>query len=57
MRVGESVTISGGCDGTKATCEAIFANLINFGGQPDMPNTSSLYESPEQADAASFNTP
>ena len=55
FRVGDSITVVGGCDGTKSTCESVFENKVNFGGQPDMPDTSIMYESPEQADATSFD--
>jgi len=57
MVVGDTVKVSGGCDGTKATCTVTFDNLINFGGQFNMPNTSSLYESPEQVDSEAFTSP
>ena len=51
IRVGDTVTITGGCDGTLTTCRTVFDNEINFGGIPYMPKTSKLYESPQQATA------
>ena len=55
IRVGDQVRVTAGCDGTLQTCSNIFNNRINFGGQPLMPDTSQLYESPQQADAVEFN--
>jgi hypothetical protein len=50
IRVGDGIIVVGGCDGTRFTCLGTFENEVNFGGQPEMPNTSTLYESPQQAD-------
>ena len=38
LTVGDSFTMFFGCDKTQATCQVRFNNLINFGGQPYVPN-------------------
>ena len=35
--VGDTFTAYPGCDLTQATCSARFANLVNFGGMPNIP--------------------
>jgi uncharacterized phage protein (TIGR02218 family) len=37
VAVGDSFTVSAGCDKTLATCSAKFANVVNFRGFPHMP--------------------
>lgn len=34
---GDAFNVRPGCDKTKATCTAKFANIVNYGGQPDIP--------------------
>lgn len=55
MRVGDQIEVFAGCDGTIGTCERIYDNKINFGGQTQMPDTSQLYEAPQQADATEYD--
>jgi hypothetical protein len=38
--IGASVSVSLGCDGTIVSCEFIHNNLINFGGENNMPTTN-----------------
>lgn len=40
LAVGDTVTIYPGCDGTRATCDSRFGNLLNHGGFPHMPGES-----------------
>jgi uncharacterized phage protein (TIGR02218 family) len=37
MQVGDTFTITAGCDKTIDTCRDRFSNAVNFGGFPDMP--------------------
>lgn len=39
---GDSVRVTVGCDKTRATCKAVFANVINFQGEPDVPGLDAL---------------
>ncbi|UYD21449.1 phage BR0599 family protein [Vibrio alginolyticus] len=38
LEVGSTVTLTAGCDRTKATCQAKFNNLANYGGYLAVPN-------------------
>lgn len=40
---GDTFTITAGCDKSRATCKAKFANVINFRGYPDVPGNDSLF--------------
>lgn len=40
--VGDTVRITAGCDKSRATCRAVFANTINFQGEPDLPGLDAL---------------
>ena len=39
---GDSVRVTAGCDKSRTTCHTVFANAINFQGEPDLPGTDSL---------------
>jgi len=41
-QVGDTLTVSDGCDKTRATCRDRFANMLNFGGWPDSPGTANV---------------
>lgn len=38
--IGDALTVTEGCDKTRATCRDRFANMLNFGGFPDSPGTA-----------------
>jgi uncharacterized phage protein (TIGR02218 family) len=38
IEVGDTVTVSPGCDHTTATCSSTYGNLANYGGMPFMPD-------------------
>lgn len=38
IEIGDSVTVSPGCDHTTATCSGTYSNLPNYGGFPHMPD-------------------
>lgn len=40
--IGDTYTLSAGCDKTSGTCKAKFTNLINFRGEPDVPGTDAM---------------
>jgi uncharacterized phage protein (TIGR02218 family) len=42
-QTGDAFTISAGCDHQMATCNSKFANLINFGGMPFIPQPETVY--------------
>lgn len=44
MEVGDSYTLSAGCDKTLETCKATFGNVINFRGEPHVPGTDKMLE-------------
>ena len=35
--IGDTFTLTPGCDKTKTTCQNTYSNLIHFGGEPDVP--------------------
>jgi uncharacterized phage protein (TIGR02218 family) len=37
LQVGDTVTVSPGCDHTTSTCSTVYANLPNYGGMPFIP--------------------
>lgn len=39
---GNTVRVTAGCDKDKATCRDVFANVINFQGEPDVPGIDAL---------------
>lgn len=39
---GNTVRVTAGCDKSKATCRDVFANVINFQGEPDVPGIDAL---------------
>jgi uncharacterized phage protein (TIGR02218 family) len=40
--VGDSVRLTAGCNKTRATCRDVFANVVNFQGEPDVPGMDLL---------------
>lgn len=43
IEVGDSFTVTAGCDKSFATCKAKFANHLNFRGFPHLPGNDSIY--------------
>lgn len=43
---GDRFVLYPGCDKTRATCAAKFANILNFRGEPDVPGQDSYYAYP-----------
>lgn len=43
VSIGDAVTIFAGCDHSRTQCRVKFANVINFGGHPDLPRTNPFY--------------
>lgn len=39
---GNQVRVTVGCDKSRATCKAVFSNVINFQGEPDVPGLDAL---------------
>jgi uncharacterized phage protein (TIGR02218 family) len=39
---GDAIAVSAGCDKTAATCRAVFGNIVNFRGFPDIPGEDAL---------------
>ena len=37
VEIGDTFTVTAGCDKTKSTCTTKFSNVLNFGGFPDIP--------------------
>ena len=50
LAIGSNVTIRAGCDKSFATCQAKFANSINFRGFPHMPGDDFALSYPSSAD-------
>lgn len=50
MQVGDTFTITAGCDKTLATCRDRFANVVNFGGFPHMPGNDFALSFAKQGD-------
>jgi uncharacterized phage protein (TIGR02218 family) len=48
MDVGDTFTVTAGCDKTFATCRDRFANVVNFGGFPHMPGNDFALSYPNQ---------
>jgi uncharacterized phage protein (TIGR02218 family) len=42
IEVGDTGTVYRGCDKTLATCKAVFANVVNFRGEPFVPGQDSI---------------
>ena len=53
IRVGDTLNIVSGCDGSFSTCRLIYENTINFGGIHRMPTTEDQYVQPELDDTQS----
>ena len=49
MPPGDAFTITAGCDKQFATCQAKFANAVNFRGFPHMPGNDYVPPSPAPA--------
>lgn len=43
---GDTVRVTVGCDKLRATCRGVFANIINFQGEPDVPGIDALAAPP-----------
>lgn len=43
LTVGDAVTIQAGCDHSVTMCRDKFANVINFGGHPNLPESNPFY--------------
>lgn len=43
INIGDPVTVFAGCDHQVTTCRDKFANVINFGGFPDLPQSNIFY--------------
>lgn len=43
LAIGHAVTVFAGCDHTVTQCRDKFANVVNFGGHPDMPSSNVFY--------------
>lgn len=50
MQVGDTFSITAGCDKTLATCRDRFANVVNFGGFPHMPGNDFALSFAKQGD-------
>ncbi|MBT8169871.1 DUF2163 domain-containing protein [Falsiruegeria litorea] len=50
VSVGDTITVTAGCDRTSATCRDRFSNLINFRGFPHMPGDAFLNERGKEGD-------
>jgi uncharacterized phage protein (TIGR02218 family) len=46
INVGDTYTISAGCDKTRTTCVAKFNNIANFRGYPDLPGQDKIIQTP-----------
>jgi len=47
IKSGDYFTMYPGCDKTRISCAAIFGNMTNFFGTPDIPGQDELYRSPD----------
>lgn len=47
LQVGDTATMTAGCDKTTATCKARFANLQNFRGEPYLPGLDAMLLYPD----------
>ncbi len=54
--IGDSLTLSAGCDKSFTTCGATFANGINFRGFPHMPGNDFVIASARSGDATNDGT-
>ena len=52
VALGDTFTVSAGCDKYFSTCQAKFANQVNFRGFPHMPGNDHVLAYPAQGDAA-----
>lgn len=37
IEIGDAVTVVPACDGTRATCDGVYGNILNYGGYPFIP--------------------
>lgn len=49
IEAGDQFRIYPGCDKTRVSCAALFGNIINFFGFPDVPGQDDLYKYPDAA--------
>jgi uncharacterized phage protein (TIGR02218 family) len=50
IAIGDTFTVTAGCDKTLATCRDRFANVVNFGGFPHMPGNDFALSYPNTGD-------
>ena len=48
IEVGDTCDFYPGCDKRASTCQSKFANFVNFGGEPFIPGTDKLLQTPQQ---------
>lgn len=46
IQIGDTFTIYAGCEKTKSVCSSKFSNLVNFRGDPYIPGTDKLLQTP-----------
>lgn len=56
IALGDDFVIRAGCDKTRETCQAKFANIANFRGFPDIPGQSTIYRYARRAGANTGET-
>ena len=49
IAVGDGITLVAGCDKTPETCNAKFANILNFRGEPHIPGNDKVFSYPVRA--------
>ena len=47
--VGDQIVLVAGCDRTPETCNAKFANILNFRGEPHIPGNDKVFSYPVRA--------
>ena len=47
VQVGDTFTVTAGCDKNRNTCRDVYSNIINFRGFPDIPGTDRLMMYPD----------
>ena len=45
-QAGDTFALLPGCDQVRDTCRDIYANVVNFGGFPDVPGEDAIVETP-----------
>ena len=52
IAVGDTFTVTAGCDKALSTCRDRFANVVNFGGFPRMPGNEFALSYPNTGDGS-----